>query len=93
MTTHRRMRFLRWQLVWMLGTVLALVVLGAFTYELYFVLSLIGLLVVTELTAPIAVTPTWRRRLRWVILVGLVGFGGIVVRRILEILPPEVMPW
>ena len=87
------MRFVRWQLAWMLAAVLALAALGAFEAELFFVLSLIGLLIVTELTAPVAVTPAWRRRLRWLILLGLVGFAVVVVRRILEILPPEVLPW
>ena len=87
------MQFIRGQLAWMLAAVLALSLLGSFSYELFFVLSLIGLLIVTELTAPFAVTPDWRRRLRWLILLGLVGFGIIVVRRILEILPPEVLPW
>jgi hypothetical protein len=38
------------------------------------------------------VTPTWRRRLKWLIAVGLVVFGYIVVRRILAILPPGVVP-
>jgi hypothetical protein len=56
-----------------------------------FVVSLIGLLVVTELTAPFAITPAWRRRLLWVIGVGLLGFGYIVIRRILEILPAGVI--
>ncbi|MXV64202.1 hypothetical protein GS429_19455 [Natronorubrum sp. JWXQ-INN-674] len=87
------MRFIRWQLAWMLAAVLVLAALGSFSYELYFVLSLIGLLIVTELTAPFTVTPEWRRRLRWLILFGLVGFAVVVVRRILEILPPEVLPW
>ncbi|QFU84768.1 hypothetical protein [Natronorubrum aibiense] len=87
------MRFIRGQLAWMVAAVVVLSVLGSFSYELFFVLSLIGLLIVTELTAPFAVTPDWRRRLRWLILLGLVGFAVIVVRRILEILPPEVLPW
>ncbi|ADB60095.1 hypothetical protein Htur_1203 [Haloterrigena turkmenica DSM 5511] len=87
------MRFIRGQLAWMLAAVLALSLLGSFSYELFFVLSLIGLLIVTELTAPFSVTPDWRRRLRWLIALGLVGFAVVVVRRILEILPPEVLPW
>lgn len=87
------MRFVRGQLAWMLAAVLVLSLLGSFSYELFFVLSLIGLLIVTELTAPFAVTPDWRRRLRWLIAIGLVGFAVVVVRRILEILPPEVVPW
>jgi hypothetical protein len=56
-----------------------------------FVVSLIGLLVVTELTAPFTITPAWRRRLLWIIGVGLLGFGYIVIRRILEILPSGVI--
>ncbi|SEU04880.1 hypothetical protein SAMN04488694_1326 [Natrinema hispanicum] len=76
----------------MIATVLVLTLLNALSYELVFVLSLIGFLVITELTAPFNVTPTWRRRLRWLILLGLAGFAVIVVRRILEILPPEVVP-
>ncbi|ELY93044.1 hypothetical protein C482_20256 [Natrialba chahannaoensis JCM 10990] len=87
------MQFIRGQVAWMLAMVLSLTLLGSFSYELFFVLSLIGLLIITELTAPFAVAPDWRRRLRWIILVGLVGFGIIVIQRILEILPPEVLPW
>ncbi|MFP9062367.1 hypothetical protein ACLI4R_17840 [Natrialbaceae archaeon A-chndr2] len=92
MPTTRRQRFIHGQLAWMLATALVLALLGSLSYELFFVLSLIGLLIVTELTAPLNVTPGWRRRLFWLIAIGLVGFGVIVVRRILEILPPEVLP-
>ena len=93
MATQRRMRFVHGTVAWMLGTVLVLAALGSVSLELFFVCSLIGLLIVTELTAPINVTPAWRRRLRWAIGLGLVGFAVIVVRRILAILPPEVLPW
>ncbi|WP_416840437.1 hypothetical protein [Haloferax sp. DFSO52] len=90
MATARRERFIRAQLAWMLGATLVLVLLDALSYELVFVVSLIGFLVVVELTAPIAVTPRWRRRLLWLIGGGLVVFGYIVVQRILDILPPGV---
>lgn len=86
----RRHRFVYAQLAWMLAAALVLVLLDSLSYELFFVVSLIGFLVVTELTAPIRVTPLWRRRLKWVIAVGLGVFGYVVVRRILEILPPGV---
>jgi hypothetical protein len=71
----------------MLATIVVLVALGSLEPELFFVISLIGFLVIVELTAPIVVTPRWRRRLPWLIGIGLVVFGAIVVRRILEILP------
>lgn len=93
MPTQRRMQFVHGQLAWMVATIVALTLLGALSYELFFVLSLIGLLIVTELTAPVNIAPAWRRRLLWLIALGLVGFAVIVVRRILEILPPEVLPW
>jgi hypothetical protein len=92
MATPRRMRFIRGQIAWMVAAVLGLVLLGSVSYELFFVLSLIGFLVVTELTAPFNITPTWRARLKWLILAGLLVFLYIVVRRILAILPPEVLP-
>ena len=74
----------------MLGAALVLALLGSLSYELFFVVSLIGFLVVVELTAPFEVTPEWRSRLKWLIAIGLVVFGYIVVRRILAILPPGV---
>ncbi|WP_252699677.1 hypothetical protein [Natronosalvus vescus] len=92
MPTTRRRRFIHGQVAWMLVTALLLALVGSLSYELFFVCSLIGFLIVTELTAPLNVAPRWRRRLGWLIALGLVGFGVIVIRRILEILPPEVLP-
>lgn len=91
MATRRRMQFVRAQIAWMVAAVLALALLGAVSYELFFVLSLIGFLVVTELTAPLNLTPEWRARLKWLIGIGLVIFAVIVVRRILAILPSGVV--
>jgi hypothetical protein len=87
----RRQRFLHAQVAWMAATALALTLLDALTYELFFVVSLIGFLVVTELTAPFGITPRWRRRLRYVVALGLVVFAYVVIRRILEILPPGLV--
>jgi len=91
MPTRRRQQFVHAQAAWMLGTLLVLTALGALSLDLFFVGSLVGLLVVIELTAAIAVTPAWRARLKWLIALGLLGFAYIVVRRILEILPPGVL--
>jgi hypothetical protein len=91
MQTTRRLQFVHAQLAWMLGVIFLLALLGSLTIELFFVVSLIGLLIVVELTAPFRITPQWRKRL-WVIIgLGLVGFGVIVIRRILDILPPGVI--
>lgn len=88
---YRRARFVRANVAWLSGALLVLVLLDAFSYELFFALALIGFLVVTELTAPFRITPAWRKRLRWLILLGLLGFAYIVVKRILEILPQGLL--
>ena len=88
MSTRRRQQFVVGQTAWMLAALIGLVLLDSLSGELFFVLSLIGFLVVTELTAPFNVTPRWRRRLVWLIAVGLAVFGYIVIKRILEILAP-----
>lgn len=87
MTLEKRRRFVYALVVWMVSVILLLTALDALELELFFVVSLIGLLVVVELTAPFNVTPRWRRRLLPVILAGLAGFSYIVIRRIIEILP------
>ena len=92
MTTHRRLRFVTAQVAWMLAAVLGLVLVDSLTLELFFVVSFVGFLVVLELTSPINVTPRWRRRLYLLVGLGLVVFAYLVVRRVLEILPPGVLP-
>jgi len=91
MATTRRQQFLIGHLGWMLAAIVLLVLLQALTLELFFVISLIGFLVIVELTAPFTVTPRWRARLKWIIFLGLIGFAYIVIKRILEILPPGVI--
>jgi hypothetical protein len=91
MQTTRRLQFVHAQLAWMLGVILLLALLGSLTIELFFVISLIGLLIVVELTAPFRITPQWRKRLWMLIGLGLLGFAVIVIRRILDILPPGVL--
>lgn len=91
MATARRRRFIHSHIAWMLAALLGLVVLDALTYEVFFVVSLIGFLVVVELTAPFNVTPRWRTRLRWLIVGGLLIFSYIVLQRILAILPDGVI--
>lgn len=91
MAVSRRLRFIHGQLAWMTVGVVLLVALDSLAPESFFVVSLIGFLVVFELTAPVNVTPRWRARLRWILLVGLAGFAYVVVERILEILPEGVV--
>lgn len=90
MPITKRQRFVHLNLAWMLAVALVLALLDSLTYELFFIVSLIGFLVVVELTAPVRITPVWRRRIRWFTLLGLAGFAYLVVQRVLATLPPGV---
>lgn len=91
MVTRRRLRFVNAQLAWMLGAVLLLSMVGELTLEAFFVVSLVGFLVLVELTAPFSVEPHWRTRLKWLIVLGMLGFGYVMMDRFLEFLPPGVV--
>ena len=91
METQRRLRFIYGQAAWMLAALFTLTLLDALTLELLFVISFIGFLAITHLTAPFTITPAWRHRLTWLIGLALLVFIAIVIRRILAILPPGVL--
>lgn len=80
--SRRRLRFVYAQTAGMLASILALVLFDAFSLEAFFTLSLMTLLVTTELTDPIAVTPEWRRRIWVVALAGLAAFGYVIAQQV-----------
>jgi len=57
-----------------------------FDFVEFFVLGLIGLLVIVELTEPTYVHPGYLRYVRYLIAVGIVIFGVIVVQVAMETL-------
>lgn len=91
MSVARQYRFVSGVLAWALAGLFVLVATGWLTYELFFVVSLIGVLVVAEFTSPIHVRPPWRKRVRWVILIGVVGFLVVLARRTVAVLPAGVV--
>ena len=58
----------------------------ALDLEVFFVLALIGLLVVVELIDTATVQPRTLRRIKYVIAVGVLLFGYIVVNKIMGII-------
>ncbi len=54
--------------------------------EIFFVLWLIGILVVVELVSGAFATPRYLKYLRFVIAAGVIIFGAIVAQKVLEIL-------
>ena len=84
------MQVVRAQTAWMLLTVVLLVTLRALSLDLFLLLSAVGFLLVTEFTTSISVTPDWRRRLRWLLVLAVAVSTYLLANRIRAILPPEV---
>lgn len=82
-TLRPRNEFVSVLIAWMSAATVVLVLTDALSYELFFAISFIGLIVTLEYTSPAYVTPAWRRRLRWVALCGFAVFGYIVANRFL----------
>ncbi|EMA66969.1 hypothetical protein C461_09432 [Halorubrum aidingense JCM 13560] len=78
MTTARQRQFLFGQIGWTLGGVGILASVESLTLEYAFIVSFVGLVVITALTTPIHTTVEWRTRLRWPLLVGTVVFVALV---------------
>lgn len=86
-----QLRFVHGQIAWMSAAAILLVFLKSLTYELFFVISLIGFLIMIEFTSPFAVSVRWRKRLRIILVLGLILFAYIIVIEILEILPEGIL--
>ncbi|MCO8246690.1 MULTISPECIES: hypothetical protein [unclassified Haladaptatus] len=84
MTLEHRRQFIYGQLGLMLIAAACLSILGVLTVETFFLVSLVGLLMLLELTSPAHVRPRWQLRLRWILLAGLVAFGYVVAIHVLR---------
>ena len=67
----------------LVGTAL-LASVGALTLEYAFVVSFVGLVVTTALTAPVHASVDWRGRLRWPLTASAVVFIALVGLRTFE---------
>jgi len=73
-------------MVWLTIVVSFMLLLQRFDLEIFFVLTLIGVLVIAELIRQQYVQPRYLRYLGYVIGAGIVIFGAIVVQKVMEIL-------
>ncbi len=71
---------------WMFVVLTLMTLTQAFDITLFFILILIGFLVLVELMSPYHVSPRWLRRLSWVVAAGVIVFMLIVAKRAMEIL-------
>ncbi|PSP31568.1 hypothetical protein BRC64_09650 [Halobacteriales archaeon QH_10_67_22] len=84
---YGRTTFVAVSLGWSGVSLLFLVSVGVFTYELLFVCSLLGLLVARELTFSVYVDPSWQRYAHWLTVLGLAAFVGTLLGNFLRVFP------
>ncbi|QSW99413.1 hypothetical protein [Haloterrigena alkaliphila] len=92
MPTPFRLRFVRVQLAWLLGLLLALVLAGAFSYPLFVLLAVIGFVTIAELLTPVDVTPRWDGDLDVFVTLALVAAVIAAGVRVLQLFAPGVLP-
>ena len=72
--------------IWLVVICMFMLLARSVDLEIFFVLWLIGLLVIVELMDTRFSLPPYMRYLKYVIAAGIVLFGGIVIQKVLEIL-------
>jgi membrane protein implicated in regulation of membrane protease activity len=72
--------------IWLFLVLAFMILARTVDMEVFFVLWLIGILIIVELVSDLSATPRYLRVVRMVIAAGVVLFGFIVARKILEIL-------
>lgn len=72
--------------IWLVIISIFMLLARSIDLEIFFVLWLIGLLVMVELMDTHFSLPPYMRYLKYIVAAGIVLFGGIVIQKILEIL-------
>ncbi len=71
---------------WIFAVLALLALFQSLSPEYFFVLCLIGFLIIVELSGPFTVRPEWRKRVNVVIVIGVLIFGLVVANKVLDIL-------
>jgi len=77
--------------VWLTFIAVFMLLAQSVNLEIFFVLSLIGFLVIAELIAPNYIQPGYMRYIRYILAAGIVLFGVIVVQKVLDVLGLEIV--
>lgn len=72
--------------IWLMIVLLFMILAQSLNLEIFFVLWLIGLLIVVELVDPAFVQPRYIRAVKFIIAAGVIVFGVIVAQKVLEII-------
>jgi hypothetical protein len=82
----RQHRFIYMLSAWMFIVLFFLILGNNLDIEMFFVLNLIGFLVLVELTTPFNFKPEWKQRLKWIVLIGTIVFLYIVIKKVMKII-------
>jgi len=77
--------------IWLTVIAVFMLLTQSVNLELFFILALIGFLVIVELIAPNYIQPGYMRYIRYILAAGIVLFVVIVVLKVLEILGLEIV--
>jgi hypothetical protein len=77
--------------VWLALIAVFMILAQTFNIEIFFVLSLIGFLIIVELIAPKYIQPGYMQYIWYILVAGIVIFGVIVIQKILDILGYEIV--
>ncbi|MGE5465281.1 MAG: hypothetical protein ACM3PB_00100 [Betaproteobacteria bacterium] len=76
---------------WVFATLAILAILDNISFESFFVICLIGFILITVLSGPDTARPRWRSRVNVVMLAGFVVFLIIIINKVLNILGIEIL--
>jgi hypothetical protein len=86
MTEEKRQIAVAVLVIWLLLVIFFMILARNLSLEIFFVLWLIGLLVIVELIRPSFVKPSYLRYLAYLVAAGILVFAVIVVKKVMEIL-------
>ncbi|NUB92762.1 hypothetical protein HTZ84_03195 [Haloterrigena sp. SYSU A558-1] len=92
MPTPRRLRFVRTQVALLLGLLLALAAVGAFSPGLFVLLGVIGFVTAIELLTPAEVRPRWYGRVEVLVTLALVTAAAVAGVRTVQLFEPGLLP-
>lgn len=74
------------QITWMTVVLALSWALGMFSFETYYILSYLGLVVGAALFAPVESTPRWWRSVQWLIRLGFLGLVYFIATRVNDVI-------
>jgi type IV secretory pathway TrbL component len=77
--------------IWLTIVAAFMLLFQQFKFEIFFVLTLLSILVIAELIKDQYIKPVYQRYLNYLISAGIIIFGAIVVQKVLEILGLEIV--